>query len=105
MRGTLFPTGFTPFLTSRLLFREGEAQIECVKMLLKERTERMSPVSVVWSVPKAIPPADQRQYVSVSSLSAVNRLRIRNALLPMTVEAKRRQMRSLASGEVRVRDN
>ena len=79
-----------------------------LKLLLNERAERLDPVRVVENIPKDIPLAELKDYLKLSSLERINRLRslkIKNALLAKTVEAKKQQLRYLQSGKVEVKDN
>ena len=78
-----------------------------IKRLLNERAERLDPDKVVENIPD-MPLSELREYLSLSSLDRINRLRslrIRNALLRMTIEAKRKELKYLQSGRVEVKEN
>jgi hypothetical protein len=76
--------------------------------LLNSRAERLDPVRIVENIPKTIPFAQLKDYLRASLLGRINKLRslkIRNALMAATIEAKRVQLRYLQSGRVEVKDN
>jgi hypothetical protein len=76
--------------------------------LLNSRAERLDPIKTVENIPKTIPLAQLKDYLRASSLGRINKLRslkIRNALMAATIEAKRVQLRYLQSGRVEVKDN
>jgi hypothetical protein len=76
--------------------------------LLNSCAEKLDPVQIVENIPKTVPLAQLKEYLKLSSLARINKLRslrIRNALMAATIQAKRVQLRYLQSGRVEVKDN
>jgi hypothetical protein len=76
--------------------------------LLNTCADKLDPVRVVENIPKTVPLAQLKEYLKLSSLARINKLRslrIRNALLAATIQAKKVQLRYLQSGRVEVKDN
>jgi hypothetical protein len=75
---------------------------------LNSRLDRLDPVRTVKNIPKTILLAQLKDYFRSSSLGRINKLRslkIRNALMAVTIEAKRVQLRYLQNGRVEIKDN
>jgi hypothetical protein len=79
-----------------------------IRDLLNSRAERLDPVQIVENIPKEFQLQELTDFLSSSSLARINRyraLRIRNALLEATIEAKKVQRGSLQGGKVEVNEN
>ena len=84
-----------------------KSDLDKIKRLLNERAVLLDPEKIVENIPD-MPLFELKEYLSRSSLERINRLRslkIRNALLAMTIETKKRQRRYLQSGRVEVKEN
>jgi hypothetical protein len=76
--------------------------------LLNSCAEKLDPVKIIENIPKTVPLAQLKEYLKLSSLARINKLRslrIRNALMAATIEAKRVQLSCLQSGKVEEKNN